>query len=97
MTMSRVDAEHLASEHLQAKADQRDAFVILSDKTIEDPLGWVFFYQSREFIETGKATARLVGNAPILVRRDTGELRVLGTARPVEDYLEAERARSDAP
>src|SRR3954452_12658674 len=35
ITMSPFNAEHLASEHLQAKADQRDAFVILSDKTIE--------------------------------------------------------------
>jgi hypothetical protein len=30
----------------------------------------VFFYNSREFVETGNASAMLAGNGPILVERD---------------------------
>ncbi|WP_246504550.1 YrhB domain-containing protein [Bradyrhizobium agreste] len=47
-----------------------------------------FFYQSIEFLDNGVASARLAGNAPIIVDRNTSELRVTGTAKPLEHYLE---------
>jgi hypothetical protein len=67
---------------------------LVPDATIAKPYGWVFFYQSIEFIRDPSNTlAALVGNAPILVDRIDGEIRVLGTARPAEYYL-AEYERS---
>jgi Immunity protein 35 len=60
---------------------------IVQPSTVEKPYGWIFFYQSREFLDIGVASARLAGNAPIIVNRHTNELRVTGTARPLEDYL----------
>lgn len=50
--------------------------------------GWYFCYQSREFLETGEMSAQLAGNAPFLIDRQSGELHVLGTAKPLENYLE---------
>lgn len=59
--------------------------------------GWYFCYQAKEFLETGDFSARLAGNGPFLIDRDSGELVVLGTARPLEeylnDYVEQKRAR----
>ena len=52
------------------------------------PYGWVFFYQSSEFLRSRKAEHQLAGNSPILIDRINGELRVFGTARPIADYLE---------
>jgi hypothetical protein len=60
---------------------------IVRETTIAKPYGWVFFYQSKAFLDQGTESAQLAGNAPILVDRHTGELRVLGTARPLEHYL----------
>src|SRR5215467_2416646 len=60
---------------------------IVREATIAKPYGWIFFYQSNEFLDNGDPRAMLVGNAPIIVDRNTSELRVTGTARPLEEYL----------
>ena len=62
--------------------------MIVEDSTIERPWGWVFFYESRRFLDTGDSSARFAGNAPIIVERETGELLDTGTAHPVEFYLD---------
>jgi len=53
--------------------------VMHRDKTIALPYGWVFFYNSPEFLaDPSNFESALVGNVPILVDRVNGELRVLG-------------------
>jgi len=64
-----------------------DVCVVVDDATIEEPWGWVFFYQSRRFLETGDNSSRLAGNAPIIVNARTGVATVTGTAYPVEHYI----------
>lgn len=63
------------------------ALVILDDLTIEGGFGWVFFWQSRTYVETGNEGDMLAGNAPLLVAREDGRLHVTGTAEPVEHYI----------
>jgi hypothetical protein len=60
---------------------------IVRECTLAKPYGWIFFYQSKEFLDGGNASASLAGNAPIIVDRNTSELRVTGTAKPLEHYL----------
>ncbi|CCE11253.1 hypothetical protein BRAS3843_660061 [Bradyrhizobium sp. STM 3843] len=60
---------------------------IVREATIAKPYGWVFFYQSKEFLDDGNPSAQLAGNAPIIVNRTTCELRLTGTAKPLEYYL----------
>lgn len=50
--------------------------------------GWFFCYQSKEYLETGSFSAQLAGNGPFLIDKETGELHVLGTAKPLEEYLD---------
>src|SRR3569833_1250647 len=70
---------------------------LIRQATLSKPYGWVFFYQSSEFVRDSTNTlAALAGNAPIVVDRINGEIRVLGTARPVEWYL-SEYERSLPP
>jgi hypothetical protein len=61
----------------------------------EYPVGWVFFYDSRQHQESGSLLHALAGNAAILVDRDTGQACPTGTARPVGEYVAeyAERKR----
>jgi hypothetical protein len=64
---------------------------IVRESTIAKPYGWIFFYQSKEFLD-GSASGPLAGNAPIIVNRSTFELRVTGTARLLEyDLSEYEK------
>ncbi|HDY2481927.1 YrhB domain-containing protein, partial [Escherichia coli] len=41
-----------------------------------------------EFLETGDEAARLAGNAPFIVDKGSGEIHSLGTAKPLEEYLQ---------
>lgn len=89
--LTRDDAKARAQLHLDQP--ELDEVVILDDATIEFDLGWVFFYQSREYILTGETGAMLVGNAPLIVNRVSGEVTLTGTAQPVADYIAQYRAR----
>ncbi len=83
-------AKHIAAEFLGQAAPLADfSFVMLDDCVIERPKCFVFFYESNSFLATGNFADRLVGNAPILVDRETGMARFLGTAEPVENYVAA--------
>lgn len=62
--------------------------VILDDMTIEKEWGWVFFYQSERYLNTKEFSDMLFGNAPYIVNRYSGELRITGTAHPIEYYIE---------
>lgn len=64
------------------------SFVMLDEYTIERPKCFVFFYESSRFLNTDRFEDRLVGNAPILVDRCSGVPQFLGTAEPVENYIE---------
>jgi hypothetical protein len=64
-----------------------DSWVIYDQRTIERPFGWVFFYGSRLYAETGDITYAVAGNAPLIVNRHTGEVITTGAAQPVEHYI----------
>jgi hypothetical protein len=61
---------------------------LLEDNTIEDEFGWVFFYESEDYIKSGSYREMLLGNAPLMISRQDGHLHVTGTAHPVEFYIE---------
>jgi hypothetical protein len=67
--------------------------ILLGDQTIEFGSGWVFFYDSRKYVEGGSISDALAGNAPLIVSKRDGTVHVTGTAHPIEDYIrEFERA-----
>jgi immunity protein 35 of polymorphic toxin system len=61
---------------------------ILNEHTIEADFGWVFFWQSQRFLETGSFSGQLSGNAPLIVDRRDGALHVTGTAHPTEHDIQ---------
>ncbi len=62
--------------------------VLVEDATIEKPYGWVFFYNSAKYLETNDLRHALIGNAPFVVFKKDGSTRILGTAIPINKYLE---------
>jgi hypothetical protein len=80
------DARELALATLRTFKSSEE-LVLLEARTIEKPYGWVFFYQSRRFVETGDVLHALGGNGPLVIERDSGRITVLGTARGVEEEL----------
>lgn len=69
--------------------------VVIDHLTITKPYGWVFFYNSRRYVETGDIFESVAGNGPVVILADTGEAVVLGSARrPEEEIAVLERDRN---
>ena len=49
--------------------------------------GWVFVYQSREYLESGDYRDMWVGNGPLLVNRFTGNVHHFGSHRPTSHFV----------
>ncbi len=84
-------ARALAEEWLVAHPATSSAgpieLCLLDAETIEAEFGWVFFYTSKLYMETGDFSHALAGNAPLIVDRDAGTVHVTGTAHPIEHYM----------
>jgi hypothetical protein len=55
--------------------------------TMEFESGWVFFYHTKEYIETDDITQMMTGNAPIIISKKDGSLHITGTSSPIEKYI----------
>jgi hypothetical protein len=68
-------AKAVAERKVRAIADAcNDEFGIVGNETIDE--GWLFYYNSKAFIETGNVRDALAGNGPIFVDRN-GAVTVL--------------------
>lgn len=61
---------------------------LLLDETLEFEYGWVFFYQTKEYIETGDVMQMGGGNSPIIINKNDGTITKTGTGEPVRYYIE---------
>lgn len=80
------EAEAIAKKYLDNLQGGGGSPVQLA-KTQEESFGWVFFYQSKDYMETGNLGSMLAGNAPFIVDNRTGAVHVLGTAHPADVYI----------
>ncbi|ODS23023.1 hypothetical protein AB835_11075 [Candidatus Endobugula sertula] len=62
---------------------------IIESATLEYSSCFVFYYQSKKFIETENFDEMLVGQGPVFVSRDNGEVYETGSAYSTEHYLKA--------
>ena len=58
----------------------------------EYEFGWAFFWNTREFLDSGDHRHALAGNAPIIVDRGDGQFYVTGTAHSWKFYLQEYRS-----
>lgn len=80
-------AETIANQHLDEL--QKSTGISLQITEIqEERFGWVFFYDSKEYMSTGSLSSMLAGNAPFIIDNQAGEVHTLGTAHPVEFYIQ---------
>jgi hypothetical protein len=85
--IDRAAAEQIAREAIRTQAAPDADVVVMTEHTLERPVGWVFFYNTRAFVETGDFSQSLIGNAPVLVDRCDGSVHFIATSRPVEDAV----------
>ncbi len=87
--MNREGAIRLISAWLAGQSARANIELVLREQqTIETEFGWVFFYTSRRFMETGNFSDAIAGNAAVIVDRAVGSLHVTGTAHSTAEYIE---------
>ncbi|MBN9694108.1 MAG: hypothetical protein J0M24_28035 [Verrucomicrobia bacterium] len=70
---------------LQGYKDPHHRLVILKEYDYE--FGWVFSYNTEQYVATGDRSYALAGNAPIIVDRADGQLYGTGTAYPLDHFI----------
>lgn len=86
--LSDGEALAVAFDFLRSKNQfKKYNLVILTDQTLVRPYGWIYFYATKEFVETGNILYALGGNGPFIVERDTGLVFELPARHPVEDWI----------
>ena len=78
------------SYHMRERGDN---LVIIESSIIEKDYGWVFFYNSKKFVETNNSRHFLVGNGPIVVEKADGSIHKLGTAGGAQHQIKLYEAR----
>ena len=86
--LTKSEAETLVREELRRMETPELPFAIVESATLEKPFGWVFFYNSKRFIETQEIIYQLAGNGPIFVNKATGVVTVSGTNKPLRVLIE---------
>jgi immunity protein 35 of polymorphic toxin system len=86
--MTFTEARALAAAHINEGIKRPEGYtpIIVDSNTQELSWGWIFFYNSKEYVDTHDILYALAGNAPVVVTHD-GSVHETGTARPLEEYL----------
>ncbi len=98
--ITRLDADEAMFRYLRMLEREMDLFgsslpknrnrpphILTVMDVQEHDFGWVYLYNSKEYVESGDFNVSLVGNAPVIVDRVDGRLYGTGTSKPTEHYL----------
>jgi hypothetical protein len=85
--LTKLQALELVSRELQSMTTLDKPFVVVDSHTIEKPYGWVFFYNSKQFVKTGIFSHTLAGNGPVIVNKFDGTVNIFGSSRPLEHWI----------
>jgi ribosomal protein L7/L12 len=95
MPVALAQAIEIAQRELLSRSSDGVELRVLSGKTEEFDVGWVFYYQSARYIETGNFGDSLVGSAPLFVSRSDGRPFFVSYHRPLAESISAYRACSN--
>ncbi|TGL15866.1 YrhB domain-containing protein [Leptospira meyeri] len=81
----------IAKQKVQIYLDKvyfgEDSARIIDELTIIKPYGWIFFYQSKKYLETKDNKYLLFGTGPILLNRGNNFLCIFGSYKPAEYFI----------
>lgn len=80
--IDKAQATAIAKKTIATVPPHSPNLVVQEEKTVERAFGWVFFYTTRKFLETGDKKYIMPGNAPLVVMKADGSTHHLGTSLP---------------
>lgn len=76
-----------AKDHVDKLADRAaESFEILQFKTQEVKQGWIFYFNTSDYVQSGNPSDALAGNGPLLVLRN-GSVIELPSSLPIDEAL----------
>jgi Immunity protein 35 len=93
--LDKESAKHKVQEIISRYklSDESGGAVIIDEATIEKDYGWIFFYQSKKFIETQDMEYMLFGNLPFVVEKSDGSITKIRISFPMEDSIKEYEAQ----
>ena len=89
---NQQEARRLVDQYLSGmRTSPPTELAILPEHTIETDFGWVFFWNSRRYVETADFQYALAGNGPLIVDRRDGSIHPTSAAETIEDSIERYR------
>jgi hypothetical protein len=82
--LTKIEARELVEKSLAQMDEPDDPFVVDEEWTMEKSFGWVFFYNSKKFVETGEFRFRLAGNGPVTINKFAGAVEFHGSRSVLE-------------
>lgn len=76
-----------AKEMLAEENRPRVEPAIVEGRTIEKPWGWVFFWNTGLYLETGDLEHAIVGTPPLCVERQQGQVSPVANVEPLTGEL----------
>ncbi|WP_321861545.1 YrhB domain-containing protein [Burkholderia cenocepacia] len=95
MELTAEQAKEVAQRAITKTVGEGCDAVVIDEYTQEFDVGWVFYYQSSRFLESGDMRDRLVGNAPLFVSRADGQATSISYHRPIAESIQAYHACGD--
>jgi hypothetical protein len=86
--ISRDEAAKIAGDRITKMSRDIGLDLVLQyENTVDFDLGWIFFWNSKKYLETKDFAEALAGNAPIIVDRRDGSIHQAPTALGTADRL----------
>lgn len=86
--MDLLEAQKIAEKYLNSVRETCPVEIDFNPAVTEEfSVGYIFYYNSKEFWETKDFSKSLAGNGPLLVKKETGELVVLPSSQAVKRSL----------
>ena len=80
-------AIRLVTQYINEHYGADEELAIVPEGTVEKEYGWVFFYNTKKYLETEVISYALAGNGPVIIEKSDGRITAFGTNKPVEELI----------
>jgi len=77
---------------VEASIAERDSELLKEIKILysqDNESAWCFYYQSRAYLEAGDSSQQMVGQGPMIVDKETGQLIELGSYYSIKKAMQS--------
>jgi hypothetical protein len=85
--LTKPEAMELVAKKLRQMSTPDVPFVVDDAGTIEKPHGWVFFFNSKQYLETEDYRYALAGNGPVIVNKHDATVEFFGTFKSPSEFI----------